>query len=577
MKPFLLNPLMFVLSISFSPETDQTSEKDEFVSGIGVTDLDGNEYRTVIIGDQEWMAENLRTTHYANGDSIPNVRESSAWANLESGAWAYYNNQDYFVTHYGKLYNWYAVNDPRDLCPAGWRVPTNDDWKNLEKFLGMPLSELDKTGRRGTAENIAGKLKSDDMELWQSLHDGVSNESGFSGLPGGIRSTTGSFEGIGDLALWWSSSEADDRHAWMRLLSHSNAHIDMLYSDKRSGFSVRCIKGEKVELVDRIEDPDYEREITAPDLVTNPVYEITGMSALSGGNVTHDGGIHVTGRGVVWNITEQPTLDDNIGIASSGSGTGVFTSRITGLMPETRYYVRAYAVNREGIAFGDQVTFRTPPEIVYQTVTDIDGNEYLTVEIGNQVWMAENLRTSRFRNGEDIPYVLSNSEWQDLNLPRSAAWAFYNNNAGNEPFGILYNWYAVNDPRGLCPDGWRVPTDNDWRTLERHLGMSPSESNTTGWRGQNANVGGKLKSVDTNFWRSPNLGATNESGFSALAGGYRFTSGTFSYLTYFGYWWTSSEFDANTAWRRLLFNNRESVNRMNYDKRYGFSVRCIQN
>lgn len=538
-------------------------------TGDVVTDRDGNEYRTVFIGEQEWMTQNLRTAHYANGDIIPNVTESSDWAALTSGAWAHYNNDDYFETSYGKLYNWHAVSDPRGLCPADWRVPTHEDWNILERNLGMPEADLERTGVRGREERIGGKLKSTDSQHWHGPNEGANNESGFDGLPGGNRAESGGFDGIGSFGLWWTSTEAGAGMAWMRMLSHDSPHVDLLYADKRYGFSVRCLRGE-------IAPADRPDPVLA-EISTGLVSDITATSAESGGQIESDGGASVAERGIVWSTTRQPTLEINTGMTLSGSGIEPYRAAITDLLPETTYYVRAFVATEAGIAYGEPESFTTPPDVAYGTAKDIDGNSYRTMQIGEQVWMAENLRTSRYRNGEDITYVMSNSEWQDLGETESGAWAFYNNNAGNEPYGLLYNWYAVNDFRGLCPTGWRVATDQDWQQLEQYLGMSRTEANTTGWRGQNASVGGKLKAEGTEFWRGPNVGATNESNFTALAGGYRFTSGSFSYLSFFGYWWTATEADANTAWRRLLFNNRESINRMNYDKRYGFSVRCVQN
>jgi len=573
MKQFILFVFPFAILLfclqSYAQGADSGNRNP--VAGDVVSDRDGNEYPTIIIGDLEWMSENLRTTHYANGDSIPNIMESSEWAALSTGAWAHYNNDDYFDASYGKLYNWHAVNDPRGLCPGGWRVPSHDDWKALELSLGMPEADLERTGIRGREERIGGRLKSADTQHWREPNEGAGNESGFGGLPGGNRNEFGGFDGIGTVGLWWTSTSAGSGMAWMRMLSYDSPYVDLLYADKQFGFSVRCVRG------DAPPEEVPATELAMAEIRTDPVSDIGATAAVGGGTITDNGGSPVTERGLVWGISREPTLQNNRGMTLSGSGSGSFMASLTDLLPDATYHVRAFAVTEAGIAYGDPVSFNTPPEAVYGMVRDIDGNEYRTIDIGNQVWMAENLRTSRYRNGEDITYVMSNSEWEGLNQEETGAWAFYNNHAGNEPFGLLYNWYAVNDFRGICPTGWRVATDQDWQQLERYLGMNPNEANATGWRGQNANVGGKLKAEGTEFWRSPNTGATNESGFSALAGGYRFTSGSFSYLTFFGYWWTATEADANTAWRRLLFNNRESINRMNYDKRYGFSVRCVQN
>lgn len=574
MKQIIRFVILFVLLPGIHPgyAQDGDSGNRARIANEVVTDREGNEYRTIQIGDQNWMTENLRTAFFANGDPIPNIIESSEWASLPEGAWAHYNNDDFFDATYGKLYNWHAVSDPRGLCPAGWRVPSHEDWKTLELSLGMPQADLERTGIRGKEERIGGKLKSSGTQHWRAPNEGANNESGFGGLPGGNRNEFGGFDGIGNFGLWWTSTSAGPGMAWMRMLSHDSPFVDLLYADKNFGFSVRCVRGTAPH--------EEEVPVTAPTLAevrTDPVSDVTTSEAVGGGTITDDGGSSVTERGIVWGVSQEPTLENNRGMAASASENDSFMASMSGLLPETTYHVRAFAMTDAGVAYGDVVSFTTPPELIINIIEDIDGNQYRTVEIGNQVWMAENLRTSRFQNGDYITYVIDNNEWEELNQEEAGAWAFYNNHAGNEPFGLLYNWYAVNDPRGLCPAGWRVATDRDWQQLERYLGMNPNEANATGWRGQNANVGGKLKAEGTDFWRSPNTGATNESGFMALAGGYRFTSGSFSYLRFFGYWWTATGADANTAWRRLLFNNRESINRMNYDKRYGFSVRCVQN
>lgn len=581
MKQYLLFFLLFFsipIFVHTLAQEQQTEQEEVIVAGQGITDRDGNRYNTVIIDNQEWMTQNLRTSHYANGDSIPQVTDRGEWADLSTGSWTYYNNDNYFVTHYGKLYNWYAVNDSRGLCPVGWRVPSDDDWKMLEQQLGMSESELQRMGTRGSEEQIGGKLKSTDRQLWREPNRGASNESGFSGLPGGNRSETGGFDGIGSMGLWWSSTEAGSGMAWMRLLSHDNANITKLYSDKRYGFSVRCFQYINDDYPDHVvADSDAAPSVGLPGLTTASVTGVTVTSAVAEGNITDQGDDPVTHRGFVWGTASEPKLEANDGIELSGSGPGEFQSTISPLVPETRYYVRAFAATDRGVTYGDAVSFTTPPETDADTVTDIDGNVYRTVQIGNLVWMAENLRTSHYRNGDEIENVIENSEWQNLGEHQTGAWSYYNNRAENATYGKLYNWYAVNDRRGLCPEGWRVATDYDWQQLESELGMPAAQARATGWRGADANVGGKLKTAGTDYWRGPNVGANNDSGFSAMAGGYRFTSGTFSYLSFFGYWWTATESDINTAWRRLIFNSRESVNRMNYDKRYGFSVRCVEN
>jgi uncharacterized protein (TIGR02145 family) len=202
------------------------------------------------------------------------------------------------------------------------------------------------------------------------------------------------------------------------------------------------------------------------------------------------------------------------------------------------------------------------------TVTDIDGNVYQTIKIGTQWWMAENLKVTRYRNGEAISNITSSGTWAGLS---EGAYCTYNNDDGNTAtYGFLYNGFAVTDNRNITPAGWHVPTDEEWKQLEIYLGMTAVQADGTVWRG--TNQGGKLKSTGTTHWASPNTGATNSTGFSALPGGIRhYTNGGFDHLTNYGYWWSSNALN----WRFLGAAN-EMAGRQNGDaKQYGFSVRCV--
>jgi len=194
-------------------------------------------------------------------------------------------------------------------------------------------------------------------------------------------------------------------------------------------------------------------------------------------------------------------------------------------------------------------------------VTDFDGNIYEIVLIGEQVWMSENLKVTHYNNGDEIPTGYSNSEWIEL---ETGAYSDYNNNPTNsETYGRLYNWYTVDDDRGVCPDGWHVPSDNEYTVLTDYLG------------GEQV-AGGKMKETGLEHWSSPNLGATNESGFTGLPAGYRYYgSGLYYYMGYAGYFWSSSETGSFSAWFRSLSYNSSNVYRYYDGKQFGFSVRCL--
>jgi uncharacterized protein (TIGR02145 family) len=291
---------------------------------------------------------------------------------------------------------------------------------------------------------------------------------------------------------------------------------------------------------------------------------------VSGGNITNGGGTPVTQRGVCWSTAPNPTTANNT--TNDGSGMGSYTSTLTGLVAGATYYVRAYAINSAGTAYGNQVQFTAAgggggadylnPNLTYGSVTDQNGNTYATIVIGTQEWMAENLRTTTYANGDPIPNVTDGIQWGGLT---TGAWAHYENNASYEnPYGKLYNWYAVADPRNVCPTGWHVPTDAEWTVLSDYLGGVSV-------------AGGKMKSIGTQYWNSPNIGATNESGFSGLPGGYRGDNGGFFNLGFNGFWWSASESGAELAWNRGLYNTNAYIYRYsNYNKRNGLSVRCLR-
>ena len=313
-----------------------------------------------------------------------------------------------------------------------------------------------------------------------------------------------------------------------------------------------------------------------PIIVTSQVTSIVSTSAVSGGNITSDGGASVTARGVAYGSAQNPTTTNST--TSNGTGTGVFTSTITGLNASTQYYVRAYAVNSVGTAYGNEVSFSTsaPPfPCGTSTVSDVDNNTYNTVQIGTQCWTQSNLKVSKYRNGDNIPTGLSNSAWQNTT---SGAYAIYDNNPVNDGlYGKLYNHYALTDSRGLCPTGWHVPSDGEWKVLTKYLDPS-ADTTTIGM--QSLTAGGALKSIATlptsEGWASPNTGATNSSGFTALPGGGRNYDGVFFSMSSYGYWWSSSVSSGSSAWGRYLFFFNGTIYRNLSTRSNGSSVRCLK-
>jgi uncharacterized protein (TIGR02145 family) len=204
---------------------------------------------------------------------------------------------------------------------------------------------------------------------------------------------------------------------------------------------------------------EKEKPVTLPELSTVTLTNLTSTSVTSGGSVTSDGGAFVSARGVCWGIHPNPTVSDNI--TTDGAGTGSFSSSLKGLISGTDYYVRAYATNLAGTAYGNEFIFITP-------LTDIDGNVYNTVIIGTQVWMTENLKTTKYNDNTKIPNVIDNTPW--CTLPTPAYCWYKNDEASNKhSYGALYNWFTVNTGK-LCPTGWHVPSEVEWTTLTDCLG-----------------------------------------------------------------------------------------------------------
>ncbi len=301
------------------------------------------------------------------------------------------------------------------------------------------------------------------------------------------------------------------------------------------------------------------------------------------GEVSDDGGAEVTARGFVWDTMEDPTLEQNEGFSADGAGLGEFTVYFDDLTPGVIYYIKAYATSGVGTSYSEQKFFNFWD--YHATVTDFDGNVYQTVLIGNQEWMAENLRTSSYSTGIPIPTGLSNAEWGSTT---EGAYAIYNNNNDMlEAYGKLYNWYAVDDARGLCPEGWSVPSDVDWTQLVDYVvaqGYPNEQINPNGagnalksCRQQNSPYGGECNTSTHPRWNSHSThSGFDEFGFSALPGGVRFSSGHFSNVGGLGSWWSATELSGTYAWLRRMHSDRGNVARDNNFKTSGFSIRCFR-
>ncbi len=278
---------------------------------------------------------------------------------------------------------------------------------------------------------------------------------------------------------------------------------------------------------------------TLPVVSTVSISSITESTAVGGGQVTSEGGASVTARGICWSKSQNPSLSDAHTI--NGTGPGVFSSNLTGLTPATTYYVRAYATNNSGTAYGTQVDFVTagggepgqPCPGLPSIIDTRDGQSYPTVQIGTQCWLRKN-----------------------MNFATDNSWCNDNNPSNCSTYGRLYNWSAA---LGACPAGWHVPTTEEFTLLTGFL--SPS-------------IPGTLMKSTTGWFENGN--GTNESGFTGLPGGIRNLQGGYEGLTKWGIFWTSTSSSSDQAWIRMLEYNNSSVHSQPGHKDMGRSVRCIQ-
>lgn len=292
--------------------------------------------------------------------------------------------------------------------------------------------------------------------------------------------------------------------------------------------------------------------IVKATITTNAVTSITSTTAVSGGNISSNGGGTITQKGVCWDTSVNPTTEDNK--TANGTGTGSFTSNLTGLTDGTTYYVCAYATNEAGTAYGEQFSFITP-------VSDVEGNVYMTVKIGTQVWMAENLKATAFNDHTNIPNIQDFTEWANADSP---AYCWYGNQSFyKEIYGAIYNWYTVNTGK-ICPVGWHVPYIEEWDTLNKYVDSDAR----------------KLREPGYNHWTCQEPG-TNETGFTALPGGLRYSNDYYQNTSGFNlinkeiWFWSASIPQGSPQSFFIYCSGTQSAHNDSYqDGRY---IRCLKN
>lgn len=330
----------------------------------------------------------------------------------------------------------------------------------------------------------------------------------------------------------------------------------------------------------------YSNELTVsigntPQIRTLPVSSITFNSAISGGNIIYDGGNPILKKGIVWGTTPNPSINlvSKTEVTTPGSS---FSGSLFALTQNTTYYVRAYVVTGVGIGYGEDIVFTTTnsggPVTPGPSFTDIDNNTYNTIVHCSQVWPNQNLKVSRYRNGDPIPQITAANQSY---LANRGAWCWYNFDSVNySSYGKLYNWHAITDPRGLLPDGWHIPSKAEMDSFSNCFGGDSL-------------AGGKLKLTGTyedgtGKWFSPNTGATNSSGFNGAGSGYNIGgfntngdtasfSSAFQLINRYGLYWSSTEYDSINASGRYLFSNNNYFIPIIFPKTAFLSIRPVSN
>jgi len=303
-----------------------------------------------------------------------------------------------------------------------------------------------------------------------------------------------------------------------------------------------------------------EEEVKAPSFANSAIDVITPISARCVASVNAEGSSPIDDRGVCWSTESMPDISDSK--IYSGSGTGEYIAILTGLTPQTTYYARAFASNSAGTTYGDEITFTTTEDLTGETgtMTDKQGHVYPTVGIGSQVWMAANLKATRFNDSTEIAYVDEDGDWMDLISP---AYCYYGNLEGNgATYGVLYNWYAAASSI-LCPPGWHLPSDAEWTQLSVFLGGDEE-------------AGAQLKETGTGHWRSPNGDATDAYGFKALPAGYRALIGVYSSVEESAVFWSFTGNSVSEAYCRLMEYQNNLLARVSISTKVGCSIRLVK-
>jgi uncharacterized protein (TIGR02145 family) len=426
-----------------------------------VIDNDGNTYKTIVIGSQEWMVENLKTSTYTNGFPISNVVDQNEWRNLTTGAWAHYNNNSQYECPYGKLYNYYAAVN---VCPTGWHLPSYQEWNVLSDYLG--------------GESVAGKkMKSTGTKFWQSPNLGATNESRFFGIPGGMRYNFGEFAYIGIGQYWWSITENSYENIWLGYLNFNNESFVKYGARRESGFSVRCLK-DSIPLPQSVGALNCNNAITNWTLVegtsTGLICEVSyidgngnwhngqqvNSKGVSGLTATLDPGVFASGNGsLTYSITGTP----------STSGTASFALNIGG---QTCTLNLPVASNQSSQYPTGSVFCASGPTEVVDVVNPLTGKTWMDRNLGATRVATSSSDASSY--GDLYQWGRGNDGHQCRNSDTSNIISS-NDFPGHGEFIVTFHpeynwqnpvnsnlWQGVNGVNNPCPTGYRIPTESEW-------------------------------------------------------------------------------------------------------------------
>lgn len=477
-----------------------------------------NAIKSIKIGNQTWMTGNLSVDRFRNGEQISKASNTQEWNQANNNkipAWCFYENNSEFGNAYGRLYNWYAINDKRGLCPTGWHVPSDDEWMKLITELG--------------GNEFAGKKMQIDSK-WTD--ESTYNNTAFLALPGGSRDSDGRFSSVGQIGSWWSSTESNNLEAWGRAMLVHNRSIKKFSNPKSRGASVICLK----------DSAKISKSLTSTD------NKIAGKEIDDKSKDLKNKSIN-SEKYEVNEKSQKTTQLSNDQISKS----------------KANEYPSDYSLNRvRDIDSQDKYSgkFKTPNILNAGKITATLETDGISVKIGNSIWMTHNLNVDTFNNGDLIPHARTVGQWREASLAKQPAWCYYDNDTTKgSMYGKLYNWYAVNDPRGLAPNGWHVASDFEWTELISYCGGA---------------VDGAINMKNNNGWSENGYGA-NASLFTAMPGGNRTIDNDFSYAGERGFWWTSTEVNSVEARIRYMITNYKAVPKSNTLKEFGMSVRCVKN